>query len=254
MRDVTEVRPHFQKIESRRITRAALSPTGARAVFGARGEILTVPPEKGDIRNLTNTTAVVERDPAWAPDGASIAYLSDESGEYALHVRDQSGLGAVRKFDLGTPPTFYYSPVWSPDSKKIAYSDKRLTLWYVDVDKKMPVKVDTDTYAGPYQAFDPSWSPDSRWVAYTKQLRNYLHAVFVYSVEQGKSYQVTDGMSDALYPVFDKEGKYLYLTASTDTSLRTGWLDMSSLNRPVTRSVYVLVLQKGRGLAACARE
>ena len=242
--DVTEVRPHFQKVESRRITRAALSPTGARAVFGARGEILTVPPEKGDIRNLTNTTAAVERDPAWAPDGASIAYLSDESGEYALHVRDQSGLGAVRKFDLGTPPTFYYSPVWSPDSKKIAYSDKRLTLWYVDVDKKTPVKVDTDTYAGPYQAFDPSWSPDSRWVAYTKQLRNYLHAVFVYSVEQGKSYQVTDGMSDALYPVFDKEGKYLYLTASTDTSLRTGWLDMSSLNRPVTRSVYVLVLRK----------
>jgi tricorn protease len=242
--DVTEVRPHFQKIEPRRITRAAISPTGARAVFAARGEILTVPPEKGDIRNITNTTAAAERDPAWSPDGTSIAYLSDESGEYALHIRDQSGLGAVRKIDLGTPPTFYYSPVWSPDSKKIAYSDKRLALWYVDVDKKTPVKIDTDTYAGPYQEFDPTWSPDSRWVAYTKQLRNYLHAVFVYSVEQGKSYQVTDGMSDALYPVFDREGKYLYLTASTDTSLRTGWLDMSSLNRPVTRSVYVLVLRK----------
>src|SRR5262249_30683928 len=132
--DLVEVRPHFQKIEPKRIRFADVSPTGARAVFGVRGEILTVPAEKGDIRNLTNTTDVVERDPAWSPDGKSIAYLSDESGEYALHIRDQSGLGEVRKFDLGSPPTFYYSPVWSPDSKKIAYTDKRLNVWYVDLD------------------------------------------------------------------------------------------------------------------------
>jgi tricorn protease len=118
--DLAEVRPHFQKIEPKRIRFAGISPTGARAVFAVRGEILTVPAEKGDIRNLTNTTDVVERDPAWSPDGKSIAYLSDESGEYALHIRDQSGLGEVRKIDLGNPPTFYYSPTWSPDSKKIA--------------------------------------------------------------------------------------------------------------------------------------
>ena len=242
--DLTEVRPHFQKIEPRRIRSAAISPTGARALFAARGEILTVPAEKGDIRNLTNTTAVVERDPAWSPDGKSIAYLSDESGEYALHVRDQSGMGEVRKIDLGNPPTFYYSPVWSPDSMKIAFSDKRLNLWCMNLDKRTPLRVDTDTYAGPYQVFNQSWSPDSRWLAYTKQLRNYLHAVFVYSPEQGKSYQLTDGMSDALYPTFDQDGKHLYFTASTDVALRTGWLDMSSLNRPVTRSAYVIVLKK----------
>ena len=242
--DLTEVRPHFQKIEPRRIRSAAISPTGARALFAARGEILTVPAEKGDIRNLTNTTAVVERDPAWSPDGKSIAYLSDESGEYALHVRDQSGMGEVRKIDLGNPPTFYYSPVWSPDSMKIAFSDKRLNLWCMNLDKRTPLRVDTDTYAGPYQVFNQSWSPDSRWLAYTKQLRNYLHAVFVYSPERGKSYQLTDGMSDALYPTFDQDGKHLYFTASTDVALRTGWLDMSSLNRPVTRSAYVIVLKK----------
>ena len=160
--DLLEVRPHFQKIEPKRIRFAGISPSGARAVFGVRGEILTVPSEKGDIRNLTNTPAVAERDPAWSPDGKSIAYFSDESGEYALHVRDQSGMGEVRKIDLGSPPSFYYSPVWSPDSQKIAYADKRLSLWYVSLEsKKPPVKVDTDTYAGPGQLFNPAWSTAS---------------------------------------------------------------------------------------------
>ncbi|PYT73507.1 MAG: protease, partial [Acidobacteria bacterium] len=242
--DLAEVRPHFLKIEPRRIRSADISPTGARAVFGVRGEILTVPAEKGDIRNLTNTTAVVERDPAWSPDGKSIAYLSDESGEYALHIREQSGFGAVRKINLGNPPTFYYSPTWSPDSKKIGYTDKRLNYWYVDLDKKTPVKVDTDMYTDPAHSLLMVWSPDSRWIAYTKQLTSHLHAVFAYSLEQAKSYQLTDGMSDALYPAFDKEGKYLYFTASTDAALNTGWLDMTSLERPVTRNTYVIVLKK----------
>ncbi|MBV9302496.1 MAG: PD40 domain-containing protein [Acidobacteriaceae bacterium] len=243
--DLPEVRPHFQKIEAKKVGYAGISPTGARAVVAVRGEILTVPAEKGDIRNLTNTPAIAERDPAWSPDGKSIAYFSDESGEYALHVRDQSGMGEVRKIDLGKPPTFYYSPTWSPDSSKIAYSDKRLNVWYVDVAKKAPVHIDTDTYAGPFNQFSPAWSPDSKWIAYSKQLRNHLHAIFVYSVDQQKHSQVTDGMSDALFPCFDKNGKYLYLTASTDAALSIGWLDMSSLNRPVTRSVYAVVLKKG---------
>jgi tricorn protease len=232
--DLAEVRPHFQKIEPRRIRSSVISPSGARAAFAARGEILTVPAEKGDIRNLTNTTSVVERDPAWSPDGKWIAYLSDESGEYALHIRDQSGMGEVRKIDLGNPPTFYYSPLWSPDSKRIAYTDKRLNVWYMDLEKKTPMRVDADTYAGPFQQLNPSWSPDSHWLAYTKQLQSHLHAVFVYSLEQMKTYQVTDGMSDALYARFDKEGKYIYFAASTDVGLTTGWFDMSSLQRPVT--------------------
>ncbi|HEX8764970.1 MAG TPA: hypothetical protein VF740_07400, partial [Candidatus Acidoferrum sp.] len=242
--DLGEVRPHFLKMEPRRIRSAAISPTGARAVFGVRGEILTVPAEKGDIRNLTNTPNVVERDPDWSPDGKSIAYLSDESGEYALHIRDQNGLGEVRKISLGNPPTFYYSPMWSPDSKKIGYTDKRLNYWYVDLEKKTPVKVDTDTYTDPAHGLQMVWSPDSRWIAYTKQLTSHLHAVFAYSLEKAKSYQLTDGMSDALYPAFDKEGKYLYFTAGTDSALTNGWLDMTSLQHPVSRSVYVIVLKK----------
>jgi tricorn protease len=116
----------------------------------------------------------------------------------------------------------------------------------VDLDKKTPARehVDTDTYAGPFNLLNPVWSPDSRWVAYAKQLRNHLHAVFIHSIEQHESHQVTDGMSDALFIAFDKEGKYLNFTASTDIGLNTGWLDMSSLNHPVTRSVYLAVLRK----------
>jgi tricorn protease len=241
--DFPEVRPRYQTVETEALDSPGLSPAGARAVFQARGEIVTVPAEKGDIRNLTRTPGVAERDPAWSPDGRWIAYFSDESGEYALHLSDQTGMGEVRKIDLGDPPSFFYEPVWSPDSKKIAYTDKRLNLWVVDVEKSAPVLVDTDTYDTPYRSLDPAWSPDSRWIAYTKQLHNHFHAVFVYLTEDKQSRQITDGMSDALYAAFDKNGKYLYFTASTDVGLNASWLDLSSMDRPVTRSVYVTVLR-----------
>ena len=241
--DVTEMRPHFRKLAPNEIRAAGISPTGARALFTGHGEIFSVPAEKGDIRNLTRTVAAEERDPAWSPDGNSIAYFSDASGEYALEIRDQNGLGEPRRISLGSPPAFPYSPRWSPDSKKIAYTNHRLEVCYLELEKGAPVRIDADTYAGP-AAMDPAWSPDSRWIAYTKKLKSHLHAVFVYSLEQNKTFQVTDGMSDAADAQFDKEGKYLYFTASTDTALSSGWLDMSSIQRPVTRSVYLAVLAK----------
>jgi tricorn protease len=242
--EFAEVLPHFEKLDSKRILNAALSPTGARAVFEIHGEIVTVPAEKGDIRNLTNTPSAADRDPAWSPDGKRVAWFSDESGEYELHIRNQNGLGDVTRISLGNPPSFFYSPVWSPDSKKIAYTDKRLNVWYVDVEKGTPVKVDTDYYEAPFHTLNPVWAPDSKWLAYTKQLKSHLHAVFVYELEKAKASQITDGFSDALYADWDKNGKYLYLTASTDIGLGLSWLDMSSINRPVTRSAYLVVLSK----------
>jgi tricorn protease len=242
--DLAEVRPRFEKIKSKNIDNAAISPTGQRAVFQAHGDILTVPAEKGDIRNLTNTVSTAERDPAWSPDGKSIAYFSDESGEYAMHIRDQNGLGSVTKINLGTPPSFFYSPVWSPDNKKIAYTDKRLNLWYLDMDKKSPVKVDTDLYDSPGFDMRPHWSPDSDWLVYAKQNHNHLHSVFVYSVLAAKFTQLTDGLSDASAPDFDKNGKYIYFLASTNVGLGNGWIDMTSIARPVTSAVYVAVLRK----------
>jgi len=242
--DLPATRPHYVKVADK-IQNARISPTGARAVFEARGEILTVPAEKGETRNLTRTTAVAERDPAWSPDGKWIAYFSDESGEYALHLREQSGLGTVKKIALGNPPSFFYEPKWSPDSKKIAYRDKRMNLWYVDIEKGAPVKVDADRFDTPFQAMDHSWSPDSKWLCYAKFLTNHLHSVFVYSLETGKSSEITDGLSDARYPVFDANGKTLYFAASTNLGLSAAWLDLSSAQHPIARSVYAAVLKKG---------
>ena len=239
--DLAQVRPHFEKVAAH-ISAAEISPTGARAVFEAHGEILTAPAEKGDIRNLTNSPGVAERDPAWSPDGKWIAYFSDESGEYALHLEDQSGMGEVRKIDLGKPPSFFSGPKWSPDSRKIAYTDKRLNLWYVDLENPTPVKVDTNYYDD--LSLNPSWSPDSRWIAYTKDLPNYMHAVFVYSLETHQSTQITDGMSDASSAVFDKNGKYLYFLASTNVGPTFYGLNMSTDDHTVTSSVYVAVLRK----------
>jgi tricorn protease len=242
--DLDDTRPHFENV-AKHISGAAISPSGARAVFEAHGEILTAPAEKGDIRNLTNSPGVADRDPAWSPDGKLIAYFSDEGGEYALRIRSQDGKGDVRTVKIDNSPTYFYSPAFSPDSKKIVLTDKRLNLWYVDLDKKTAaVKIDSDTYDDPRRQLAPVWAPDSQWIAYTKTLVNHLRAVFVYSLDSGKSTQITDGLSDAEFAAFDKSGKYLYFTASTNIGPATGWLDLSSEGHNVTRSVYVMVLRK----------
>ncbi|HEY6328494.1 MAG TPA: PDZ domain-containing protein [Blastocatellia bacterium] len=238
--DMLAVRPKYEKVANR-IVNAELSPTGARAVFEAHGEIITVPAEKGDARDLTNTPGIAERDPAWSPDGKWIAYFSDESGEYALHLRNQTGMGEVKKINLGSPPSFYYNPTWSPDSKKIAYSDKHLNLWYVDIEKGVPVKIDSSPAQ---RVFNQSWSPDSRWIAYEKQLKSQYQAIFIYSVEDGKTHQVTDGLGDARNPEFDKSGKYLYFTGSTDIGPAVSGFDMTSYPFRPSRSIYICVLSK----------
>ena len=239
--DLPGVRPKVEKV-AKSIQKAGLSPNGARAVFEARGEVLTVPAEKGDIRNLTNTVGAAERDPAWSPDGKWIAYFSDESGEYELRLRPQGGRGDTKKINLGEANSFFYNPVWSPDSKRIAYGDKRMNLWIVEIDNGKSTKVDT----APYDDDQPtgvSWSPDSKWLVFSRQLKTYLNAVFLYSLESGQTRQVTDGMSDARFPAFDKNGEHLYFTASTDVGPSVG-SGMSIINRPVTRAAYVAVLNQ----------
>ena len=238
--DLPTVRPRIEKV-AKNIRSVNLSPTGTRAVVEARGEILTVPAEKGDIRNLSHTPGAADRDPAWSPDGKHVAYFSDESGEYELHLKPQDGRGETKKLKLGDGPSFFYEPTWSPDSTKIAYTDKKLNLWYVDVASGKSTKVDTNPYDDDRMA--AAWSPDGKWLAYSKQLKSYLNAIFLYSLETGKSTQVTDGMSDARFPAFDKGGKYLYFTASTDIGPAVG-SGMSVINRPVTRAVYATVLSK----------
>jgi tricorn protease len=242
--DLPALEPSLTVIDPHTILNAAVSPTGARAVFEAHGDIFTVPAEKGDARNLTNTSNAAERDPAWSPDGKSIAYFSDASGEYQLFIRDQNGIAKPKVIDLGPSPSYFYAPRWSPDSKRILYSDKKLNLWYLDVDNPKPVKVDTENYEGFGFAGSATWSPDGKWIGYLKTLHNFMHAVFLYSLDTQKSTQITDGMSDVGSLAFDRNGKYVYFTASTNVGPSVAGFDLSSLDHAVSSSVYVAVLSK----------
>ena len=220
---------------------ASLSPTGVRVALEARGDIFTVPVEKGDYRNLTRSTAVHDKDPVWSPDGTQLAWLSDASGEYQLMVGEQTGITKPRAITL--PGTAYYSDLaWSPDCKSVLLQDNHLNLWSLDVASGKATKIDSDTFNDPGRSIDPVWSPDSRWIAYSKNLENRMRAIFVYSFADGKSYQLSDGMSDAISPAFDASGKYLYFLASTNYGPNVGWLEMSSTERPVRRSIYLAVL------------
>jgi tricorn protease len=242
--DLPALAPSLTVIDPHTILAAEISPTGARAVFEAHGDIFTVPAEKGDARNLTDTSNAAERDPAWSPDGKSIAYFSDASGEYQLFIRDQDGIKPPKVIDLGPSPSYFYAPHWSPDSKRILYSDKKLSLWYLDVDNPKPVKVDTENYEGFEFAGSATWSSDGKWIAYLKTLHNFMHAVYLYSLDTQKATQVTDGMSDAGSIAFDRNGKYLYFTASTNVGPSVAGFDLSSLDRAVSSSIYVVVLSK----------
>ena len=241
--DFPEIRPHFEKIADH-IINSAISPTGERAVFEAHGEVLTVPAENGSIRNLTNSPGVADRDPAWSPDGKSLAYFSESPDGYALQIKDQSGTGVPRTVSLGKPSSYFSELKWSPDSRKLTYIDKRLNVWYLNLDHPVPVKIDTDVYFNFSAGLDPSWSPDSRWVVYTKLLENRMRAVFVYSLETGKATMITDGLSDTSHAVFDKSGNYIFFTASTTSGPGTFLLDMSSDTNHATRDVYLIVLRK----------
>jgi len=241
--DLNYARPRWEDVPATGLLNASLSPTGQRALFEHRGEIFTVPKENGDWRNLTQSSGAADRYPAWSPDGQKIAWFSDASGEYQLMIGDQAGLEKPRAIAI-EKPTFFFRPAWSPDGKFIAYTDTHLRLWYIEVASGAAKKVDSEPYAHVVRTMNPSWSPDSKWIAYSRLLNNLYKAIFLYSTETGKSYQITDGMADAITPVWDAGGKYLYFLASTDYALSSSWLDMSAYSNQVNRGLYAVVLSK----------
>ena len=222
----------------------ALSPTGKRVAVEARGEIFTIPAEKGDVRDITHSSASAEREPAWSPDGKTLSYFSDRSGEYELYIEAQDGLTPPREIKIPTTGHFY-TAAWSPDGKRILFHDTNLKLWVVDVATGQAKVVGSDPWMVPTRTMNPAWSPDGKWIAYAKHLNSLYHAIEVVNVETGATKQVTDGLADAVSPTWDASGKYLWFLASTDYALRSQWLDMSNYDHTETFGLYAAMLRKG---------
>ena len=224
-----------------------ISPTGQRVLFQSRGEIVSVPKEKGEARNISNSPGSHEKYPAWSPNGKWISYLSDAHGKYQLVLRDQKAMEEPIYIDLGKG-LFYQSAVWSPDSKKLFYTDVHLNLYYVDVTTKKVVLVDADKLASTTgrsrSTFSPTWSFDSDWISYVKTLNNGVTAIFMYNLSTQTSQQVTDGMSYVDDPTFSRDGKYLFFTASTNVGLSNSGLHMSAYDRNPEFNVYAFILSK----------
>jgi tricorn protease len=241
--DLAETRP--RRVSNPKLVRSAdISPTGKRAVLEYRGEIVTIPAKKGDPRVLTQTPGAHERSPVWSPDGKSIAYFSDASGEYALHVRPQDGKAEPRAYALNGAG-FYERPAWSPDSKKIAFIDNARALFWIDLANGAINRVAAEPVYSPIKTLSASWSPDSKWLAYSLTNKVGFQTIWLYSLDQLKSFPLTDGLAEAGEPAFDTSGKYLFFMASTDAGPVKNWFDQSFTDMPITLSAYVVTLQKG---------
>jgi tricorn protease len=232
-----EARAEFKNV-GENISNLALSPSAARVVVEARGNIFTVPAEHGSARTLTtNNSSVHEMNPAWSPDGKWIAYLSDKTGEYELYLRPQMGGDEVR---ITTDGGMYrYGPTWAPDSKKLLYWDKWHRLWWVGTEEKKPVQVDQGEYG---DITDGSWAPDSQWIAYSKADRRGAGQMFLYSVGQKKFTKISDGFYNDTNPVFDPEGKYLFFFSQRYFFPSIGQLDQR-FNYYSTDGVFALTLK-----------
>ncbi len=207
--DLLLIRKEYKKVNNL-IRHFAISPTGKRALFEARGDIFTVPAEKGDVRNITNTPAIYDRYPTWSPDGKWIAYFSHKTGEYELYIKSQDGKGEeIQVTKEGKSYRFY--PRWSPDSKKLLFYDSTFSLYYADIESKQITKIDESDIRG---ISDYKWSADSKWVVYSRMNESNFSSIHLYSLDQKKSYKITSDFTDDFLPVFDPEGKYLYFLSN----------------------------------------
>jgi len=236
--DLNSVRTEFVDV-SHKVEEFDISPDGKRAVFGARGEIFTVPAKEGNTRNLTNQSASRETHPRWSPDGKWIAYLSDSTGEEELYIVSQDGKQRIRLTTDGH--CHRYEPNWSPDSKKLVFSDKDLNLYYIDVKDKKLVQIDKSNRNEIRQY---SWSPDSKYLTYSKTGENRIDAIFIYSFADKSVHQVTPGLTNDYSPVFDQDGKYLYFLSERNFNPILSNYEFEFVNSAIT-NLYLIVLAAG---------
>ena len=216
-----------------------LSPEGKRAVFAARGDVFTVPAKEGSIRDLTRTPGIREKEVSWSPDGRWVAYVSDRTGEDEIYISPQDGMGKEQEITSGDKG-FMFPPAWSPDSRKIAWADQKLRLWYTDLHEKKPVQVDVAKHG---EITNYSWSPDSKWLTYDKNGENNYSVVYLYSLGEGKITPVTSSMTNSYGALFGPEGKYLYYLSDRDFNEVLGNVDFEFAN-PKTTRVYMVTLSK----------
>lgn len=241
--DLLEMRPRF--VSGQKYIRSiSISPTGKRLVADFRGEIVTIPVKKGDVNNITETTDVHEKYPRWSPDGTHIAYFSDASGEYELHLKNMQD-NNVKKITLNGSG-FYANLHWSPNGKKICYVDNGRNLYMLDVASSKITKVASDELygIGAFRDLFNSWSHNSKWITYTILTETYFKKAYVYSVDDNKSYALSDGLSNISEAIFDPSGKYIYMTASTDAGPVVNWFDLSNADSEETNSIYIITLRK----------
>jgi len=232
-------RPHWEDV-SGDVESANVSPKGKRAVFVARGDVFTVPVEHGDTRNLTDSSASREVAAAWSNDGQQIAWFTDASGEYRLVIADQYGKQQKEIKLAGTG--FYGELQWSPDDSHLVFSDQKQQLWLANLAAGNAKVFAEQPVIDPEWSMAPSWSPDSRYVAYSVQGDNFFRSLMIHGVKGGKNHQVTEGMADVRYPVWDKSGDRLYFAASTDFGPHAAWLDLTSVAFTPSYGIYYLLL------------
>ncbi|OIQ37646.1 MAG: peptidase S41 [Bacteroidetes bacterium MedPE-SWsnd-G1] len=241
--DLLELRERYVSGKSY-VRWASISPSGNRVVVDFRGDVITVPVKKGDPNNLTQSTGTHEKFPQWSPDGKTIAYFSDESGEYALHLKSLKD-NSLNKVSLkGTG--FYANIHWSPDSKKLCFIDNGRNLYLYNVTTNKTVKINADEmyFPGPFRDLFGDWSFDSNWVSYTTITETNFETAHLYNISEDKSYSVSEGLANVSEPIFDPSGKYLYLLASTDAGPVVNWFDQSNNDMNSTNSIYIITLQK----------
>ncbi|HPH21405.1 MAG TPA: protease, partial [Haliscomenobacter sp.] len=247
--DIT-VRGDFPWAETRwenvnkRVSNAALSPTGKRVAMEARGEIFTVPVANGDARNLTHSAGVADRVPIWSPDGNRVAWFSDASGEgYALLIANQDGLSAPRSISIGESK-MAWEPTWSPDGKRIAFCDDDVRVRVLEVESGKITTADVGGLNIERGGLGLCWSPDSKWLAYAKTASNNFRRIMLWSVATGEARALTDPLADGFAPAWDRGGRYLYFLASTEVALGSGWANTSSTQSDPAYGAYVVVLRK----------